>query len=356
MKVFFVYLKAFGQVGGIETFNKYFIKALNSDKNINSVIVSFYDLHLEIPKDIDVITFEGNLLKLIKYLFKTIKKDSLVFFGHINLLPVAILIRLLKGNNKLHTIIHGIDAWIKFPIYKRVFFNFIKFLSVSNYTKNLFCELNGVDKKNVDIFPNCIELNKHDVQANPYNKSNFNILTVSRLSSNDNYKGVDTLIKMLPHIIDTIPNIKLTIIGKGNDQKRLQNLSIKLKVSNYIDFLGYVETTAPFYKFCDVFALPSKSEGFGIVYLEAMQYKVPVIAANSGGSVDVVKEKITGRLVNYNDELSLAYVICEIFKGREEHNIIGISGYKYLIANFTFERFTARLLKIIDNSRVNCNV
>ena len=114
----------------------------------------------------------------------------------------------------------------------------------------------------------------------PIKQSDFNVLTVSRLSSNDTYKGIDHVIQALPLIIKKIPNIKFTIIGKEMINLDCKKFVQKLKVNEYVDFRGYVEKLDPYYKFCDLFTLPSKNEGFGIVFLEAMQYKKPVLSCN----------------------------------------------------------------------------
>ena len=178
-------------------------------------------------------------------------------------------------------------------------------------------------------------------------QSDFNVLTVSRLSSNDTYKGIDHVIQALPLIIKKIPNIKFTIIGKGDDKLRLQKICKKLKVDEYVDFRGYVEKLDPYYKFCNLFTLPSKNEGFGIVFLEAMQYKKPVLSCNSGGSQDVIKNNETGFHSIYGDLDSINDMILFIYNNKEHATNIGNAGYKHLMQNFTFRNFQDRLEKIL---------
>ena len=109
------------------------------------------------------------------------------------------------------------------------------------------------------LFPNCIDP-ETSKNPNPYDTTNFNILTVSRLDSSEGYKGIDSLIKTIPSVIKKVPNAKLTIVGKGDDKKRLEKLAISLDISDFVEFKGYVESIDSYYEHCDVF---SRCGGFG---------------------------------------------------------------------------------------------
>ena len=203
--------------------------------------------------------------------------------------------------------------------------------------------------ESIQIFPCCLEINENaEALKSPYKENDFNILTVSRLSSNDTYKGIDHVIQTIPLLIKEIPNIKFTVIGKGDDLPRLQKICKQIKVEDYVDFKGYVEKLNPYYKFCDLFTLPSKNEGFGIVFLEAMQYKKPVLSCNSGGSQDVVKNNETGFHSTYADLNSIKEKIFFIYNNKENSANVGNAGYAYLMQNFTFKNFQDRLEKILN--------
>ena len=127
----------------------------------------------------------------------------------------------------------------------------------------------------------------------------------------------------------------------------LKNLANKLNVSKYIDFLGFVDNIQSYYKYCDIFTLPSKNEGFGIVYLEAMQYKKQVIAVNYGGPTDVIINEESGYLCEFEDEKCLAEKINLLFKNKELSKELGENGYRRLMDNFTYRHFKNNLRGIL---------
>ena len=196
---------------------------------------------------------------------------------------------------------------------------------------------NNIDPARIVIFPNCIDMIYPSSNSkSPYEKGKFNILSVTRLDIDDNYKGIDNIIKTLPVLIDKIPNIQYTVIGKGNDRERLEKLAQTLNVTDCVTFKGFVDEIEPYYEYCDLFALPSNGEGFGIVYLEAMKYRKPIIAANARGATDVVIDNETGLLCDYDDKACLSERMYELYVDIEKRQEFGANGYQYLIENFTF--------------------
>jgi len=356
-KIYFIYLAAFSNTGGIEEFAKQFIKSLENISTDNQLkkskieIISVYDNQSDyktINQNVQFIGFGGSKIKTILYVIRKVKKEDIIFYSHINLLFLAAFNSLFKRVKKSYFSIYGIEVWKKFSVIKKYLLKNYFFLSISNYTKNIFVENSGVDPEKISIFPCCIDLNTSNKEYdNPYIDSEYNILSVSRLSKEDNYKGIDSVIKILPELKSYIPNIKYTIIGKGDDLNRLNKLSKNLNVEKNINFKGYVKNLRPYYKKCDIFTLPSKNEGFGIVYLEAMEYKKPVIAANSGGATDVIRDNETGFLCNYDDLESLKSKILFITNNKSKAKEIGKSGYNFLIENFTFKQFEKRLATIV---------
>ena len=107
------------------------------------------------------------------------------------------------------------------------------------------------------------------------------ILAVSRLVTADSYKGVDHLIAAIPAIRAAVSGARLRVIGDGNDRPRLEALAAEQPPGG-VEFMGRVSDRAlrEHLASCQLFALPSRSEGFGLVYLEAMANGKPCIAAD----------------------------------------------------------------------------
>lgn len=346
-KVLFIYQNAFSQTGGIQAFNKYFISALedikNENKNFDTELLSIYDDKKDIKSNLKFTTLNNSKLSAFKHIFKYRKSYDTFVFAHVNLAPLAVFLKILKPNANILFCTHGIEIWRKLSKTTEWIMNKSTVLTVSNFSRNELIKYNP-NLKDIRLFPNCIKMqDASKILENPYNENEFNILSVTRLSKGEESKGIDTMIKTLPLLIEQIPNIKYSVIGKGEDVIRLKQITKELDVENYVDFLGFVDDINAYYQHCDVFSLPSKKEGFGIVYLEAMQYKKPVIGVNFGGSTDVIKHNETGYLCKYDKPRYLANKIELLFSNSFLSNEYGQNGYKYLIDNFTFDKFKNRL-------------
>src|SRR5213079_241912 len=112
--------------------------------------------------------------------------------------------------------------------------------------------------------------------------------------------GYDQMIRALPRILSEAPDARYLLVGTGPDRGRIERLVAGLGVRNAIVFAGFVpdEELSEHYNLCDVFAMPSKAEGFGIVFLEALACGKPVIAGNKDGSADAVMNGKLGVLVD----------------------------------------------------------
>ena len=126
------------------------------------------------------------------------------------------------------------------------------------------------------------------------------VLIVGRLSAAERYKGHDQLIAVLPEVRRTLPNSQLIIAGAGDDLSRLRDLARAKDCGSAVLFTGFLEgeALAGLYARCRLFAMPSRGEGFGLVYLEAMRFAKPCIASNVDGGSEVVQDGVTGLLVD----------------------------------------------------------
>ena len=110
--------------------------------------------------------------------------------------------------------------------------------------------------------------------------SNYKIGTIGRLVPQKDYP---TLLSAFSSVLKSMPNIDLYVVGEGYLQKDLIELSKSLGINSKVHWLGKTEYIKEFLSKIDLFILPSKYEGFGLVLLEAMIAKKPIIAANNSG-------------------------------------------------------------------------
>jgi hypothetical protein len=116
-----------------------------------------------------------------------------------------------------------------------------------------------------------------------------------------------------------------------------------------VRFLGNQneEALKDYYKKADVFVMPSRQEGFGIVFLEAMGYGKPVIAAAFGGAPDIVIDRLTGYLIEYGDVDTLADRLISVLRDPDLGRQMGRAGRDRLNANYTYGHFRQRLAELL---------
>ena len=248
---------------------------------------------------------------------------------------------------------YGIDVWAKLPRLRRHALQQADFtISISEYTRQNAVKVNGVAPERVHLLPNALEwraLENGNGSTDPVLPQGTRLLTVCRLDDTERYKGVDTIIEASPSVIAQIPDAQFLIVGSGNDTSRLKSLAERRGVSSRVHFLGSVSNEAlrAFYRSCDVFVMPSAKEGFGFVFLEAMQYGKPIVAADRGGSPEVVQDGVTGLLVQYGDIAQLAQALIDLCRDTERRARLGRAGYQRLQEQFTYPRFERRLTEIL---------
>ena len=170
------------------------------------------------------------------------------------------------------------------PLIRRVWRNAAAVIANSGGLKELALETDRAAK--IGIIYNGVNIEDFAQRDNRENE-HIVILTVARLIKR---KGIDDLIRAVPAIVKGHQNIKVKIIGEGNMGAELKALAEKLKVSEYIEFLGYVphNEISNYYSTSDVFVLPSRNEGMSNTVLEAMASGLPVITTDTGGTRELI--------------------------------------------------------------------
>jgi phosphatidyl-myo-inositol dimannoside synthase len=238
------------------------------------------------------------------------RRADQIVCGHIGQLPVAWLAQRLRPRLRYSLVAHGIEVWRRFSLLEQLALRRAHHvLCVSEFTRRELLKHARIAPERAVVLPNALDpglaLVARDTEA-PV-ATNPDILTISRLSKADSYKGVDHLIEAMPQIRQEIPAARLRIIGRGDDTRRLQSLASRLHLGDAVRFLGYVgdDDLRRELRDCRVFALPSRNEGFGLVYLEAMAQGKPCVAARSGAAPEVLSPE-TGVLAEYANLPALA--------------------------------------------------
>lgn len=182
------------------------------------------------------------------------------------------------------------------------------------------------------------------------------VLCVSRLVPR---KGQDILIRALPLIHRRVPGAALLLVGGGYDVPRLERLAVTERVADDVVFVGSVsaDDLPQYYAAADVFAMPCRTrragleaEGLGIVYLEAQATGLPVVAGQSGGAPDAVRDGETGYVVDGRSVEQVADRVATLLADPVQAKAMGEAGRQWVEAQWRWDVLAHRLAEALAGS------
>lgn len=358
--------------GGIQRLNRQVCLALSQFSRREGHRVEFLSL-MDHSVDVDdhflegsvgIRCFDGSKLAFTAAVLQKLSTPlDVLYLAHVSLAPLGLIMRFFRPSLSYGVALYGVEAWRRLPFFQRCAVARASFLtSISDYTSERAVELNELPANRIHLVPPALDPLWNEVLGSACEeKSELSlpsgpiILTVTRLAAHDNLKGVDCVIRAMPAVIEAIPDAHYLVVGTGADVERLQSLARDEGVSDRVSFLGELSECdlRMCYEECDVFAMPSRKEGFGIVFLEAMFYKKPVIAGDHGGSREIVEDGRTGILVQHGDIESITEAILRVLSDRERASKMGLAGYRRLLSEYTYERFREKFLNLISQQEVS---
>jgi phosphatidylinositol alpha-1,6-mannosyltransferase len=279
-------------------------------------------------------------------------RSDRIICGHVAQLPLAWAVSILKPHIPYFLVAHGIEVWRPFTFFElRALHGARCVWCVSDYTRRQVMKYSGITEDRTAVLPNALDPYLEPPQPVPDPNGPPIILTISRLTTTDSYKGIDHLISAMPAVRSQVPGARLRIVGRGDSLPSLQALSRRLNVSDAVDFPGFRTDSELREEFaaCRLFALPSRKEGFGLVYLEAMAHGRPCLGARSGGVPEVISNG-TGELVEYGDVPGIAAAI--IAAVRREWRKEELFERAQV---FSFPRFKERLAALVAMQELSPN-
>lgn len=266
----------------------------------------------------------------------------------------------IKKRPKLVSSFYGVELrWVKtkMPFFKPFLSWGIKksdiVTAISSYTANLVREFVPIPVKSIPFGAAIKE--STTVSGQRTTDREKRILFVGRLVER---KGVAYLIEAFEILsknwsLFPVPS-SLIIVGDGSEAGRLQKLVKEKNLEDKVKFTKAVSSPEldEYYRNCDVFVLPAitdskgDTEGLGVVLLEAMSYKKPVIGSNLGGIVDIIKDGKTGLLVKEKNPCELANAIHRVLTDENLAKELGENGYQYIKKHFSWDAIIEKLINL----------
>ena len=364
------------QIGGIATLTSQVARELHGkkrgDKNIRVHVVTSvgkregYDFPVTRTPDFLNLKY----LKILPLLFATVyaclkdRPDRILLGKWTHEAFVGFLLKKVFRIPYL-TFVHGSEilkfsgGGIKTSVVKKLLNESEKVIAVSSYTKGLVANV-GLAEQKVKVVNNALNLDSYDRTASGAYwdeklalEGKTVLLTVSRLVRR---KGHDVVFDTLYDLVADHPDIVYLIAGDGAYRAELENKVEDLGLDEFVRFLGFVDGDSLDQLFAagDVFIMPNRVEvgegdveGFGLSFLEANLFGLPVIAGESGGTVDAVVDEETGFLVEPTSKSEIKEKLVKLIEDEKLRNKLGRQGRERVLDQFNSARQAEEILELL---------
>jgi phosphatidylinositol alpha-1,6-mannosyltransferase len=240
----------------------------------------------------------------------------------------------------------GIEAWKEQRgLTRKGLEQAIQFLTISNHTWRKFVQVNPSFKirEHQTVY---LGIGEPFEGVTPMPSAKPAALMLSRLSKDEDYKGHREVIHSWPAVVREMPDAELWIVGDGDLRKDLEALVNKLKLGGSVRFFGRVsdEVKEQLLRESRCLVMPSRAEGFGLVYLEAMRVGRPCLVSTLDAGREVVNPPEAGLGVDPDKEEDLVSSLCRLLNDGEEWQRWSAQARHRYESNFTAAHFQERLI------------
>lgn len=249
--------------------------------------------------------------------------------------------------------VHGVEVWRPLGWQRRRALRFASVvLANSRYTVDR-ARAAGAPLENVEIVPPVLEERAPDGVADRPLLADLGrgfFLIAGRMSSAERYKGHDELIDAFSSVRDARPDARLVVAGGGDDAERLRSRAAAAGLGDAVRFTGFVSeaTLDALFEASLAFVMPSRDEGFGLVYLSAMRASKPCVALRGTAAEELISDGETGFLVPSGDRESLAAALVSLRTDRDRATRLGAAGRRRWEAKHQPAAFRASIENVVD--------
>jgi len=333
-RILFLTLQTFSTTGGIQKMARtlgYSISQLAKENHTDFAMWSLYDpesslLTRYVPQE-NFKGFDRSRLQFILQTLAAVRQTRHLILSHINLSVVGALAKLINPDCKVYLIAHGIEVWRPLTCIQKFFLKKCDLiLCVSSFTRQKMAGQHNVPLSKMQVLNNALDpftqlpakFNKPEYLLKRYGLSTRHqvIFTLTRLASSEQYKGYEQVIIAVAKLKNSHPKLTYILAGQYDtlEKKRIHLLICQYQVQEQVRVIGFVpdKEITDHFLLADLFVLPSKKEGFGLVFIEALACGLPVISGNADGSTDAIKDGELGYSVDPDsvDELATAIERC----------------------------------------------
>jgi len=353
-------------VGGIQEASRQTVRALQNILTRRHWAGAY--LGLNDPQGEQALAFDGLSIPLlgfsrskIKFVLQALRlarqNPRIVVAAHPNLAVPARWMKKVSPATKTIVLCHGVEVWK--PLHRRRRAALLAadvVLAPSTYTAEKLRSAQGVGAEKIRVIPWPIGTEMLKLSENSSNlplpkgfPAGRVILTVGRWAAAERYKGVDNLVRAMPQLLIPFPDLQLVAVGGGDDLPRLKTIAAELGVTSSVHFLEGISRRhlAACYARAEIFALPSTGEGFGIVFLEAMAFSLPVVGAPAGGVTDLVQDEVNGLLVPRAGVPALVETLSRILRDPAFGSKLGQRGAQIIQQKYQSAAFEHKLEAIL---------
>lgn len=271
-----------------------------------------------------------------------------VITNHLHLAPAALAFA-ARGAS-LVTILHGIEAWKPLTWIQRAALDRSeRLVAVSEFSRERFRAVNPhFTNRRVDVCHlGLTAVPASDAASDPVPSA----LIVGRMAADERYKGHDLLLDIWPEVAADVPGAVLRIVGDGDDRPRLEQKAVALNLGDQIVFLGRMsdERLAREYQRCTAVVMPSRGEGFGLVFIEAMRAARACIGCR-GSASEIIVDGETGLVLEPDDRAELRHAVVRLLSDRSETSAMGVLGRARFLQQFTEDHFRSRLAVLMPRA------
>jgi len=364
LRVFLVGTEFFRSYGGIQYINRLLVRA-------------FCELGRSTPMDLEAFSFtdgpehfpsagegegavrwhgasrrRGEMAWQFSRRLASVRPD-LVLFTHVSLLPLEEVVRTLAPRARVAALAHGTEVWHPLEgMVARAIPRVGSFACPSAFTAQKLAEVQGIPPSRITVIPHGLgpewtqqgESGGAARHERPAGAGGL-LLSVTRLSRADREgKGIDLVLRALPAVFERCPGARYMVVGGGGDLSRLAEMVRRLGLEGRTELTGArrEDGLRQAYADADVFVLPTQVEGFGVVFLEAMYHRLPVVAVRASATPEVVEDGVTGLLVSPGDSNELSAALIALLSDAERRRAMGEAGRRRVERLYRFEHFVGR--------------